>query len=126
VQLELSGVDEWENLGSEPAADQENNCATGNKVRKHDDTPSFHDEARQPVVLAAQPVKKPLSRLLCVLATRSTQTDTMGTKVLESRYDATIEKPTAKASGTNRLWAAPVMKKAGMNTARMHSIAMKP
>src|SRR5260370_40622140 len=60
----------------------------------------------------------------CVLAMRSTQIDKMGTKVLESRYDATIEKPTAKASGTNRLWAAPVMKKAGMNTARMHSIAM--
>jgi hypothetical protein len=45
--------------------------------------------------------------------------------VLDSRYDATIEKPTAKASGTNRLWAAPVLKKAGMNTARMHSIAIK-
>src|SRR6266481_8507342 len=60
----------------------------------------------------------------CALAMRSTQTDKMGTNVLESRYDATIEKPTAKANGTNRLWAAPVMKKAGMNTARMQSIAM--
>jgi glucose-6-phosphate isomerase len=47
----------------------------------------------------------------------------MGTKVLESRYDATIENPTAMASGTNRLCVAPVMKKAGMNTARMQSIA---
>jgi len=54
---------------------------------------------------------------------RSIQTDNTGTKVLESRYDPTIEKPTAKASGTNRLCAAPVMKKAGMNTARMQSIA---
>src|SRR5260370_39512386 len=60
----------------------------------------------------------------CVLAMRSTQIDKMGTKVLESKYDASIEKPTAKASGTNRLCAAPVMKKAGVNTARVHSIAM--
>jgi len=28
VQLELSGIDEWENLGAERAADQENDCAT--------------------------------------------------------------------------------------------------
>src|SRR6201988_172357 len=61
--------------------------------------------------------------LWCALALRSIQTDNIGTKVLESRYAPTIEKPTAKANGTNRLYAAPVMKKAGMNTARMHSIA---
>src|SRR5258708_37016319 len=61
----------------------------------------------------------------CVLVRRSTQIDKMGTKVLESRYDATIEKPTANASGTNKLWAAPVMKEPGMNTARIQSIAMK-
>src|SRR5258705_11836636 len=54
---------------------------------------------------------------------RSIQTDSTGTKVLESRYDATIEKPTARASGANRLCAAPVMKKAGMNTARIQSMA---
>ncbi len=58
-----------------------------------------------------------------VLASRSIQTDSTGTKVLESRYDPTIEKPTAKANGTNRLCAAPVMKKAGINTARMQSMA---
>ncbi len=62
---------------------------------------------------------------MCVLGLRSIQTDSTGTKVLESRYDPTIEKPTAKASGTNRLCAAPVMKKAGMNTARMQSMATK-
>ena len=61
--------------------------------------------------------------LWCVFGLRSIQIDKTGTKVLESRYDATIEKPTANASGTNRLCAAPVMKKAGMNTARMQSIA---
>ena len=59
----------------------------------------------------------------CVPGLRSIQTDSTGTNVLESRYDPTIEKPTARASGTNRLCAAPVMKKAGMKTARMHSIA---
>src|SRR6476659_8539451 len=53
----------------------------------------------------------------------SIQTDKMGTKVLESRYEPTMEKPTAKASGTNRLCAAPVMKNAGMKTARMQSTA---
>ena len=61
--------------------------------------------------------------LWCVFESRSIQTASTGTKVLESRYDPTIEKPTAKASGTNRLCAAPVMKKAGMNTARMQSMA---
>ncbi len=59
----------------------------------------------------------------CLLGSCSIQTDSTGTKVLESRYDPTIEKPTAKASGTNRLCAAPVMKKAGINTARMQSMA---
>ncbi len=63
VQLELSGIDKWENLGSEPATDQENNCATNDEVGKYDDTPSFHDEVRQPLVLATQPVKKGRSRL---------------------------------------------------------------
>ena len=43
--------------------------------------------------------------------------------MLESRYEATIAKPTASDSGTNRFCAAPCMKKAGMNTARMQSIA---
>jgi hypothetical protein len=60
-----------------------------------------------------------------VLAVPNAQIETTGTKVLESRYDATIENPTARDSGTNRLRAAPVMKNAGMNTARMHSIARK-
>jgi hypothetical protein len=59
----------------------------------------------------------------CVLGLRNSQTDNTGTKVLESRYDPTIEKPTANASGTNRLCAAPVMKKAGINTATMQSMA---
>src|SRR5258707_15040040 len=61
--------------------------------------------------------------LRCVLGLRSIQTDSTGKKVLESRYDPTIEKPTAKHSGTNRSCAAQVMKKAEMNTARMHTIA---
>src|SRR3954463_5089840 len=61
--------------------------------------------------------------LWVVVRLRRIQTDNTGTNVLESRYDPTIEKPTAKASGTNRLCAAPVMKKAGMNTARMQSMA---
>jgi len=60
-----------------------------------------------------------------VLGLRNSQTDNTGTKVLDSRYDPTIAKPTAKASGTNRLCAAPVMKKAGMNTARIQSMATK-
>ncbi len=34
-----------------------------------------------------------------------------------------MAKPTASASGTNSAFAAPTMKNAGMNTARMHSIA---
>ena len=46
-----------------------------------------------------------------------------GTNVLESRYEATIAKPTASESGTNSAWAAPCMKNDGMNTARMQSIA---
>ena len=43
--------------------------------------------------------------------------------MLESRYEATIAKPTASDSGTNSACAAPCMKNDGMNTARMQSIA---
>jgi hypothetical protein len=39
--------------------------------------------------------------------------------------DATIEKPTASASGTKSACAEPSMKNAGMNTARMHNIASR-
>ena len=53
----------------------------------------------------------------------SSQVESTGTNVLESRYEATIAKPTASESGTNRAWAAPCMKNDGMNTARMQSIA---
>ena len=45
--------------------------------------------------------------------------------MLESRYEAIIAKPTARASGTNRAFAAPSMKNAGMKTLRMQSIASR-
>ena len=56
-------------------------------------------------------------------AVRSSQIESTGTNVLESRYDATIAKPTASDSGTKSACAAPCMKNDGMNTARMQSIA---
>jgi hypothetical protein len=56
---------------------------------------------------------------------RRNQTERTGTSVLESRYDAIIEKPTARAMGTKRALAAPTMKKAGMKTARIHNIASR-
>ena len=43
--------------------------------------------------------------------------------MLESRYEATIAKPTASDSGTNSARPAPCMKNEGMNTARTQSIA---
>ena len=43
--------------------------------------------------------------------------------MLESRYDATIENPTASDSGTNSARAAPCMNSDGMNTASTQSIA---
>ena len=46
-----------------------------------------------------------------------------GTNVLESRYEATIAKPTASDSGTNSDRAAPCMKNDETNTARMQSMA---
>ena len=48
----------------------------------------------------------------------------MGTNVLDSRYEATIEKPTASESGRNIAFAAPTMKNDGANTASTHNIAM--
>jgi len=54
---------------------------------------------------------------------RSSQVATTGTKVLDSRYEAIIEKPTASDTGTNSPRAAPSMKKDGTNTARMHNMA---
>ena len=38
-----------------------------------------------------------------------------GTKVLERRYEASMEKPTARDRGTNSSRAAPCMKKEGRN-----------
>jgi hypothetical protein len=49
----------------------------------------------------------------------------MGTSVLERKYEAIIEKPTASDSGRNIALAAPTMNNAGVNIARMHSIASK-
>ena len=46
----------------------------------------------------------------CVPCVRSSQTEMTGTNMLESRYEVIIEKPTARASGTNMLRAAPSMK----------------
>src|SRR5437870_13879651 len=48
----------------------------------------------------------------------------MGTNVLDSRYEATIEKPTASESGKNIAFAAPTMKNDGTNTASTHNIEM--
>ncbi len=56
---------------------------------------------------------------------RKIQTDKIGISVLASKYDATIEKPTASESGTNIAFAAPTMKNDGTNTASTQSIAMR-
>src|SRR5258708_2908853 len=53
------------------------------------------------------------------------QTDRTGIKVRERKKDPTMEKPTAKATGTKRAWATPLMKKAGMKTARTHNMVIK-
>src|SRR6185437_11367129 len=50
---------------------------------------------------------------------RSINTTRMGTRVLESRYEAIIENPTANDSGRNIALAAPGMNSAGVNIARM-------
>ena len=49
----------------------------------------------------------------------------LGPGLLESTYEATIEKATASDSGTNSCRLTPVMKNDGTNTARTHSIANK-
>ena len=48
-----------------------------------------------------------------------------GTSVVNSTSDAIIAKPTASASGMKRSARGACMKNAAINTARMHSIAMK-
>ena len=46
--------------------------------------------------------------------------------MLDSRYEATIENPTASDKGTNIARGAPCMKNEEMNTARMQTIAKQP
>src|SRR5215472_3904269 len=124
MQLKLPGIDNRKNLGAERAAAHGNNCAADDEIGEHDEASSFHQHVCKPIVCGTQPIEKGVScGFSRVPPLRSIQTASTGTKVLDSTYDPTIEKPTARASGTKRLCAAPVMKKAGMNTARMHSIA---
>src|SRR5437867_1764917 len=59
----------------------------------------------------------------CSFGFFSSHTDMTGTKVLDRKYDAIMEKPTASDRGTNKARVAPLMKNAGMKTARMQSIA---
>src|SRR5437667_8066243 len=56
---------------------------------------------------------------------RSTQIESTGTSVLESRYDASIAKPTASDSGTNNWAPMPAMNNDGRNTDSTQSIASK-
>ena len=53
------------------------------------------------------------------------QIDSTGTNVIDRMYAVIIAKPTEMASGTNKAPAAPSIRNAGMNTARMHSMASK-
>ncbi len=46
-----------------------------------------------------------------------------GTKVLESRYELIIAKPTPKANGMNSARRGSSMMKAGMNTDKIHASA---
>ena len=46
----------------------------------------------------------------------------VGISVRESRYEASMAKITASASGTNRNRATPVRKNIGTNTMQMHSV----
>jgi hypothetical protein len=65
---------------------------------------------------------------MCFVAacpSRSIQLPSTGTSVLDSRYDAPIEKPTASDSGKNSDCAGPVMKNDGRNTAKTLSIAKR-
>src|SRR5438876_11484889 len=58
-------------------------------------------------------------------ASRINQVEKTGTRLLDSRYDAIIAKPTASDSGTNNCRATPAMKNEGTNTASMHTIERK-
>ena len=53
----------------------------------------------------------------------SSQTDSTGTRELDSRKEATIANPTAKDNGTNNDRDTPVMKNEGTNTATTDAIA---
>ena len=46
----------------------------------------------------------------------------VGTSVRDSKYDASIAKTTASASGTNRYRATPVRKNMGTNTMQIESV----
>ena len=49
----------------------------------------------------------------------------VGTSVRESRYDASMAKTTAIASGVNRNRAVPVSSKTGTNTMQIESVETK-
>ena len=46
----------------------------------------------------------------------------MGTKVRERKYEASIAKTTANASGVKRNWTAPVKKTTGTNTIQIAKV----
>ena len=50
------------------------------------------------------------------------QVDSTGTSVLDNKYEESIAKPTARDNGTNNCRPTPVIRKAGANTAKTHSI----
>ena len=52
-----------------------------------------------------------------------TQVERTGTKVMERVYEATIEKPTARESGTNSARPTPTIKSEGRKTASTHNMA---
>ena len=56
----------------------------------------YHRRARTASYRDAKPIERRSLAARGACSVRSIQTDSTGTKVLDSRYDATIEKPTAK------------------------------
>src|SRR5215471_2527486 len=123
MQLKLPGIDNRKNLGAERAADHGNNCAADDEIGEHDEASSFHQHVCKPIVCGTQPIEKGLLWLLARAPAAQHPDRQYRHKGAGQQIRPHHRKADCQGQWHEKIVCAPVMKKAGMNTARMHSIA---
>ena len=102
---EFSGVDLRKQLGAKPHATEPENQAAADQIGRHDEI-AMADHDRDGFFEARLQSLEPILLFLmfapsCSSCGFNSHTHTIGTSVLDSKYDEIIAKPTAKASGMN-------------------------